>query len=61
MAVQWRLSEGLADSGRDAVERRTSLRRLGTVDDILGSITFLLSDQAAFVTGAELVVDGGMV
>ena len=37
----------------------TPLRRLGRADDIAAAILYLASDEAAFVTGAELVVDGG--
>jgi 3-oxoacyl-[acyl-carrier protein] reductase len=40
--------------------RRTSLGRLGVTDDVLGPAEFLLSDDAAFVTGQVLVVDGGI-
>ncbi|NQU58606.1 MAG: SDR family oxidoreductase [Rhodospirillales bacterium] len=40
--------------------KRTPLRRLGTVDDVSGAIAFFLSDDAAFITGQRLVVDGGM-
>ncbi len=39
---------------------RTPLRRLGTADDVAQAIVYLASDEAAFVTGAELVVDGGV-
>lgn len=38
---------------------RTPLRRLGTVADISSACRFLLSDDAAFITGVDLVVDGG--
>jgi NAD(P)-dependent dehydrogenase (short-subunit alcohol dehydrogenase family) len=38
---------------------RTPLRRLGTVADISSACQFLLSDEAAFITGTDLVVDGG--
>jgi NAD(P)-dependent dehydrogenase (short-subunit alcohol dehydrogenase family) len=39
---------------------RTLLKRLGTVNDIAKAALFLASDDSAYITGAELVVDGGM-
>jgi len=39
---------------------QTPLRRFGTSDDIARAALFLASDESAFVTGAELAVDGGM-
>jgi NAD(P)-dependent dehydrogenase (short-subunit alcohol dehydrogenase family) len=35
------------------------LGRLGRADEIASGIVFLLSDDASFVTGCELVIDGG--
>jgi Dehydrogenases with different specificities (related to short-chain alcohol dehydrogenases) len=34
--------------------------RLGSVEDIAGAVAFLASDDAAYITGQEIVVDGGM-
>ena len=44
-------------------ERMTSvpMGRLGTSEEIASCILFLASDEASFVTGAELVVDGGFL
>ena len=39
--------------------RLVPMRRAGSVDDIANAILFLASDEAAYVTGQELVVDGG--
>ncbi|KAL3096514.1 hypothetical protein niasHT_027016 [Heterodera trifolii] len=39
---------------------KTVLRRLGTVHDISNAMKFLCSDEASFITGEILVIDGGM-
>lgn len=36
------------------------MKRLGTIDEVLKSVAFLLSDDASYTTGTNLVVDGGM-
>ncbi|KAJ8595914.1 NAD(P)-binding protein, partial [Rhizopogon salebrosus TDB-379] len=40
--------------------KRTALGRLGAPDDIAGPMVFLASDLAKYVTGAQLLVDGGL-
>jgi NAD(P)-dependent dehydrogenase (short-subunit alcohol dehydrogenase family) len=39
--------------------RRVPLGRMGTVDEVVATVLFLASDDASYVTGSELVVDGG--
>jgi len=46
---------------REAWQERTALRRIGTPEDVVGAVAFLASDEAAFVTGQSLNVDGGIV
>ena len=43
-----------------ALIEQTPLRRFGTAEDVARAALFLASDDSAFVTGAELAVDGGM-
>ena len=47
----------------DSLESRLSrvpMGRLGTADEIAMGILFLASDESSFMTGSELVMDGGM-
>ena len=53
------MSASLSAAQRERLVRRTPLRRLGVAADVVGAVAFLLSDEARFVTGSELVVDGG--
>lgn len=45
----------------DGLMSKTPLRRLGEVEDIANAYAFLASDEAAFITGTVLNVDGGLV
>jgi 3-oxoacyl-[acyl-carrier protein] reductase len=46
---------------QEIVVERTPLGRLGTTDDVVAAALFLLSDDAAYITGAVLPVDGGLM
>ena len=43
-----------------AMEAKIPMRRIGKVEDIAGAVVFLASDAAAYMTGSELVIDGGI-
>lgn len=57
-------TEGLQDLGPEYTARMTAAipaRRLGSVDDVAYAVLFLASDEAAYITGQTIVVDGGQV
>jgi 3-oxoacyl-[acyl-carrier protein] reductase len=57
-------TEGLADLGKDyvrAMEAAVPMRRLGSVTDIANAALFFASDEAAYITGQSLVIDGGQI
>jgi NAD(P)-dependent dehydrogenase (short-subunit alcohol dehydrogenase family) len=58
------LTHHLEAAGEEAQRRAgqaTPMRRLGTADEVAATVLWLCSDQAAFVTGVTLPVDGGQV
>jgi len=46
---------------REALGRRVPVGRLGTAEDVAAAVRYLLDDEAGFVTGAVLRVDGGRI
>lgn len=53
--------EGNGDGYVKAMEASIPMKRLGSVDDIANAVLFFSSEEAGYVTGQTLVVDGGQV
>jgi 3-oxoacyl-[acyl-carrier protein] reductase len=58
--VKKRLTDVLPDEAQAAMLTNTPLGRLGDPGDVAGAVRFLVSDEASFITGEVLLVDGGL-
>jgi 3-oxoacyl-[acyl-carrier protein] reductase len=58
--IQTALTDVLPDEAREAMLASTPLGRLGEPADVAGAVRFLCSDEAGFVTGEVMLVDGGL-
>lgn len=55
------LTSGLSEDAKAENIGKTPLGRLGTPEDVANAIRFLVSDDASFITGQVLGIDGGLV
>jgi 3-oxoacyl-[acyl-carrier protein] reductase len=58
--VKTRLTQALPEEATQAMLSNTPLGRLGDPEDVAGTVRFLCSDEASFITGEVLLVDGGL-
>jgi len=59
--IETDMTAELPDKVKADMLRSIPLKRLGQVEDLVGAVRFMLSPDAAWITGQTLVVDGGMV
>ena len=59
--VPTELSSTTPDEMKEIMLKMTPLGRYGTVEDIANAVAFLVSDEASYITGQTLSVDGGLV
>ncbi|MBX5474045.1 MAG: 3-oxoacyl-[acyl-carrier-protein] reductase [Thermoleophilia bacterium] len=58
--IRTQLTEVLPEEATETMLRNTPLGRLGDPKDVAGAVRFLCSDEASFITGDVLLVDGGL-
>jgi len=58
--IETDMTAALKDKQKAAALERIPLRRLGTVEDVAGTVAFLISPAAGYITGQVLQVDGGI-
>jgi len=55
------MTEVLPDNVKEKLKEQVSLGRLGEPEDVARAVAFLVSDEASYITGQTIAVDGGMV
>ncbi len=58
--IDTQMTQQLSDTQKEALKQRIPLGTLGTPDDVAAAVAFLASEEAAYITGHVLNVDGGM-
>ncbi|MHC4337488.1 MAG: 3-oxoacyl-[acyl-carrier-protein] reductase [Planctomycetota bacterium] len=58
--IETEMTKKLPEPVIEAAKQLIPLRRVGTVDDVAKAVAFLASDDAAYITGQVLCIDGGM-
>jgi 3-oxoacyl-[acyl-carrier protein] reductase len=58
--IETDMTRGISAEAHEAWAAKIPLQRLGTPDDVASAVVFLASDEAAYITGHVLSVNGGM-
>lgn len=58
--IETDMTKGISEGAHDEWAAKIPLKRLGTPDDVASAVTFLASDEASYITGQVLAVNGGM-
>ncbi len=59
--IETAMTKDMSQAAREYILKQTALGRPGILEDVSGAVAFLCSDDAGYITGQTLVVDGGIV
>lgn len=58
--IETAMTRALSEEAREGLASRIPMKRLGSVDDVANGVLFLSSEEAAYITGQVLSINGGM-
>lgn len=58
--IQTPMTEALSEDIKEKIKERIPLKRFGTPEDVAEVVRFLASDASSYITGATIIVDGGL-
>ncbi len=58
--IQSKMTDNIAENIKEVLKSRIPMSRLGNAEDVANSVAFLSSDQASYITGETIHVNGGM-
>ena len=58
--IETEMTAGLSDENRENIAKRIPLGKFGSPEDVANAIAFLVSDEAKYITGQTIVIDGGL-
>ena len=58
--IETDMTKAITEQAREEWQNRIPLKRLGTPDDVAAAVCFLASNEASYITGQVLAVNGGM-